>query len=101
MSGCVQFSQMHLVKVIKVVRTLEIADFTSTQLVSHSTLDDMLCIGLSLQMISIDPDYFVKDHKLWENIVVKYRNIHFGCNLMRLFPYNGQYLRIEHDDSSD
>ena len=100
-TGCVQFHECQIVKMLSFLKDLEIVDGTSTREIQYINAFWIVSSLNKLRMISLEPKSPHSENNKWEWLVKNYNNIIFGHAIMRMFPYSGRFLRQPADEESD
>ena len=96
LSGCVQFHEMQIVKILCSLHKLEIVDATATKQLQYVSVYNIVTTLKNLRNISVEPKWpeSKKSRGEWEWLVRNFRRIVFGHSIMRIFPHCGSYLRL-------
>ena len=96
--GCVQFHEDQIMTMMCALKELQIIDCSVINEITHVTAEVIIVALRLLCLFNFDPKYSKEQIFVWKKLVQKYNKVKFGHNVMGMFPYNGQYLRIANDD---
>ena len=93
MMACVQFTQYKIAKFVKYIPNLSYFDFARS---TDTTFASAFCIASTLkkvELLNFSPAFISEQYQDWKRLVIIFQRIHFGVDVMRFFPLNGQGMR--------
>ena len=93
MKACTQFSQYQIAKFVSNLKSLEYLDVSNGPEFMYFNGYVILSNSNKIRFLNLDPEF--KDVIQWKCLFVIFHQVHFGVNITRFFPHNGQYLRHE------
>ena len=98
MTGCIQFQQYHIVRFASTVKKINYLDAENCGEFTYANAYAILATLQDLRMLHLNPQDIGEQLQKWSNLFVLFRRVHFGINITRHFPFNGNYLRVEMPD---
>ena len=98
LTGCVQFHEHQLVKMLSSLQLLEMVDANSMRELHYISAYYIVTSLKQLRRISVEPKFPDSEDKRWEWLVHNFQGISFGHAIMRMFPHCGRQLPLVEDD---
>ena len=92
MKACSQFTQYHMIKLVVNLKQLRFLEFSNTQDVSVCNAHAILANMQKLEKVNFDPKTSPHELQGFKQLMAIFRNIHFGNNITRHFPFNARYV---------
>ena len=93
MISCTQFNQYHIVNMLQDKPKLKYFESSKGSNINFTNAYRMLSSLPSLEFLNFDPQEIFEQIDDWSNLFRIFRNVHFGINIMRFFPFYGKYVR--------
>ena len=98
---CIQFTQYDIVWMVPNIRKLQYFDFSKACDIEYAHAYSVLATLQQLDFVNFDPKNIVNEYEDFRRLIRMFRNVHFGINITRFFPYSGRYLRQDMLSSED
>ena len=98
LKGCNQFQQYHVVRFSSSVKQLSYLDAENCGEFTYANAYALLATLQHLEMLHLNPQDIGDQLIKWKHLFVLFRRVHFGVNITKHFPFNGNYLRLDAAD---
>ena len=101
MTGCIQFSEKSLFKIVQQLPLVRYLDCTACVQVTFATAYNVVSALKELIMINLEPKFPLEENQDWKRMIQIFRRVKFGHSIMRIFPHHGLYVRFAENGQSD
>ena len=95
MNGCLQFKEVHFIRMLPLMGNLKYCDISGCTELSFDAAYWLLSHMKAILMINFDPKNPVEDVDYWEILLRTFTWVHFGHNVRVCMPHYGNDWRIE------